>query len=301
MVTPELSIVVTTRNEEANLATCLQSIVEQTAAARLEVIVVDNGSTDNTREIAERYTPHVFEKGPERSAQRNYGMLEVARSAYVMYVDADMILAPSVAEAAVRQMRSEGLVGLYIPEVILGRGFWGAVRRFERSFYDGTVIDVARVIDRGVLARVGGFDPDLCGPEDWDLDKRLKQHGRLGLLTTASAPFSAGLQRFLRERGVDPKQHGAVLFHNEAELHLARYLSKKRYYTPGLELYAKKWGRDEPDVRRQLGARYRLAEVFLEQEKWKRCLRAPHLSFGVLTLRGLVGLTYVAERLRLLD
>jgi len=40
----------------------------------VEIIVVDNNSTDNTVKIAKRFTDKVYNKGPERSTQRNYGV-----------------------------------------------------------------------------------------------------------------------------------------------------------------------------------------------------------------------------------
>ncbi len=65
-----VSVVVTTKNEKKHIENCLLSIQEQTYP-HIETIVVDNASTDRTKEIARKYTDLVFDKGPERSAQRN--------------------------------------------------------------------------------------------------------------------------------------------------------------------------------------------------------------------------------------
>src|SRR5260370_20472625 len=51
---PEVSIIVPARNEEASLGDCLQSLTMQTGVS-YEIIVVDDGSTDRTREIAESF------------------------------------------------------------------------------------------------------------------------------------------------------------------------------------------------------------------------------------------------------
>ena len=69
--------------------------------------------------------------------------------------------------------RRSKIVGLYIPEIILGNNFYSKVRRFERLFYNGTVIDCARIFFKKEFFEVGMFDENLTGPEDWDLDKRL--------------------------------------------------------------------------------------------------------------------------------
>ena len=75
MKKPLLSVIVPTKNSERFLERCLKSIKSQTYK-NLEIIVVDNNSNDKTKEIAEKYTKLVFNKGPERSAQRNFGVLK---------------------------------------------------------------------------------------------------------------------------------------------------------------------------------------------------------------------------------
>lgn len=161
MTQPFVSLVITTKNEEKNIGNCLESIRWQTYPQNLlEVIIVDNNSLDKTKEIAGKYTKNVFNKGPERSAQRNYGM-KMARGKYLMYLDADMILSPIVIEKAVEKLSPVSNiqcpvstippVALYIPEVILGNSYWSKVRRFERSFYDGTVIDCARFVKKDIF------------------------------------------------------------------------------------------------------------------------------------------------------
>src|SRR5690554_5923098 len=101
-----VSVVITTRNEERNLRNCLLSVRAQSyPQERIEIIVVDNNSTDRTVEIAREFTPQVFTMGPERSAQRNHGIIEKARGDVVLYLDADMILAPETIAAGVAAMR----------------------------------------------------------------------------------------------------------------------------------------------------------------------------------------------------
>ena len=70
-----LSVIITTKNEEKNIANCLKSIKAQNYPHdKIEIIVVDNNSKDRTKEIAARFTDKVYNFGPERSAQRNYGI-----------------------------------------------------------------------------------------------------------------------------------------------------------------------------------------------------------------------------------
>ncbi len=339
---PLISIIITTRNEEKNIANCLKSIVNSNIALEqyryidkkkkesirlksykakslskplsYEIIVIDNNSTDRTKEIARKYTSHVYNKGPERSAQRNYGMIEKARGEYVMYLDADMILSPTVIKKAVEKFQSSSakpqasnvsLVALYIPEIVFGNSFWSRVRRFERSFYDGTAIDCIRIIRKEVFQKVGGFDLSLTGPEDWDLDKKIRQAGRVALLTKynfeeinkklKNIEISAALPREIEKlRNLTKKP---VIFHNEADFNLQKYLSKKQYYSKNFDLYIKKWGKDDPDIEKQFGLWYRYFWVFLEDGKWKRLLAHPVLTGGMYFLRVMVGINYILEKI----
>jgi len=293
-----VSVVVTTKNEEKNIANCLQSIMEQTYPEKLiETIVIDNQSADGTKDIARKYTDKVFDKGPERSAQRNFGIFSIANGAYILFLDADMILSPYLVAHCVDQIKAENCLGLYIPEIILGRSYWCRVRRFERSFYDGTVIDVARFVRKDAFERVKGFDESLSGPEDWDFDKKLRSLGTVGLAdgtsddnTDLSQWKQAGLVSGL---GVDPSKYGDVIFHNESGFNLKTYIRKKGYYAHDMDLYIAKWGRKDSDIICQLGFWYRFIGVFFEQGKWKKFIAHPDLDIGMYLLRFLVGFRYL--------
>ena len=169
---PLVSVIITTKNEEKNIAACLQSTEAQSYGKEfIESIVVDNNSTDKTKEIAQKFTKNIFNKGNERSMQRNYGAQQ-AKGKYYMYVDADMILSPTLLAHAVAAME-QGVVALHLRELVLGRKFFSRVRRFERCFYDGTAIDGARFFDREAFIACGGFDEATFAygsGEDWDIE-----------------------------------------------------------------------------------------------------------------------------------
>ncbi len=293
---PLVTVVVTTRNEERHIADCLRSVRNQRyPAERIELVVVDNASTDRTVALAREFTPHVYQQGPERSAQRNYGIIEHGSGEYALYLDADMILAPAVVARAVERMEAcRECTGLYIPEIVLGQGALARVRRFERSFYDGTVIDAARFFRREVFAAIGGFDLAMTGTEDWDLDKELRRRGKVELLCRYD--FRA-VERLVERHGPQELAGGPaaeeftlpVLFHDEAGQSLRRYFAKKAYYAGRMDRYLEKWGRDDPDLRQQLGPGYRFLGVFLEEGRWRRLIAHPGRAIGMYGLRLGVG------------
>ena len=157
---PLVSVVITTKNEEKHIVSCLKSIKNQDyPREKIEIIVVDNHSTDDTVKLAKQYTKNIFTKGPERSAQRNYGMITKSQGQYVMYVDADMELSKKVISSCVSKVtKNPDIIGLYIREIVTGDSYWSKVRRFERSFYEGTVIDCVRFIKKSAFVKVKGFD-----------------------------------------------------------------------------------------------------------------------------------------------
>lgn len=268
-----VSVVITTKNEQKNIENCLASIKRQSYPAQsIEIIVVDNQSNDQTKEIARKYTNKVFDKGPERSAQRNYGIMEVAQGEYVLYLDADMQLSKKVIEKGVEKFQEDDrIVALYISEIVTGNCYLSRVRRFERSFYDGTVIDGVRFVKRDKFKEVGGFDLSLTGPEDWDLDKKLKEIGKFALLQ-------------------EP------IYHNEEEFDLYKYLFKKSYYGRSFERYIHKWGKNDKDIQKQFGFIYRYFVIFFEDKKWKKLIKNPALAFGMYFLRFLVGIIFLFRK-----
>jgi glycosyltransferase involved in cell wall biosynthesis len=263
---PLVSVIITTKNEEKNIENCLRSIKNQTFK-NIELIVVDNFSEDKTVKIAAKYGAEIYSKGPERSSQRNYGA-QVASGEYVLYLDADMILSPTVIEECVEKCEIDRVDALYVPERIVGEGFWIKVRDFERSFYTGTVVDAVRFIRKDLFERVEGFDESLIGPEDWDFDRRIRQIGRTGIVNTS-------------------------LYHNEGRFNMKGYLKKKNYYSNGIKNYVRKWGPNDQETMKQVGVWYRLMGVFVEKGKWKKLIRHPLFMIAMYYLRLKVAVGYI--------
>ncbi len=267
----KVSVIITTKNEERNIARCLESVQNQLPGDYdLEVIVVDNASTDRTQEIARQYTSNVYTWGPERSAQRNFGV-QKAQGDYILYLDADMILDEDVVHSCIQRVQEKPwIVALYITEIVMGRSYFSRVRRFERSFYDATPIDGVRFIRRTDFLSVGGFEETFSGPEDWDLDNKLALQGDFDLINTP-------------------------IFHNEAEFDLRQYLQKKAYYAASFDKYIAKWGPNHSHVRKQFSPFFRYVGVFVENGKWRKLINASHLAVGMYFLRLLVGITFLVR------
>lgn len=210
-----VSIIVTTRNNHTTLPACLESIKLQTYP-NYELIVVDRDSEDDTKDIARQYTSHVFNMGPERSTQRNFGVKK-AKGAYVVIIDSDMELSPDVITACVHQVENHPeLKGIIIPEESFGKGFWAACKKLERSFYVGIDwIEAARFFDKKTYEKVGGYDEQLVSGEDWDLSGRVGEIGVIGRIDK-------------------------FIYHNEGQPKFFSSLRKKYYYAGLASTYLEK-------------------------------------------------------------
>jgi len=254
-----VSIIVTTKNSQEYIKKCLESIKKQ-SYKNIEIIVIDNNSTDNTSKIAKQYTKSVYNKGFERSAQRNYG-IKKAKGTYILYLDSDMILSKHVVKQAVIILNNNNkIVALYIPEIIKGDSCWTKIRNFERGFYNETAIDAVRITRKKDALEIKGFDENMYAGEDWDFNKRIKKRGELSSIK-------------------------APLYHDEHDFKISNFISKKAYYAKGINSYIKKWGMKDLDLKKQFGLYYRFIGVFIEKGRWKKVVLHPILTIKMLFLR----------------
>ena len=108
---PEVSIIIPARNEEASLRQCLQSLVTQTGVAR-EILVVDDGSTDRTRDIAQSFAEvRVVEARPlprnwcGKASACQTGA-DIARGKWLLFTDADTVHRPGSLARALAEARA---------------------------------------------------------------------------------------------------------------------------------------------------------------------------------------------------
>lgn len=183
---PLVSVIVPVFNGRDSLEPAIDSALAQTVP--LEVVVVDDGSTDGSGDIA----ASIAERDPRvrliqqtnrgLAAARNVGLRQ-SRGIYVAFLDADDLWLPRklatqlpflaedrvvFSDAFVMRCVSEGEERIFRP------GMLDSPIDFERLLEHNLVPILTAVVGRQLLLDVGGFDEELRSVEDWDLWLRLR-------------------------------------------------------------------------------------------------------------------------------
>jgi glycosyltransferase involved in cell wall biosynthesis len=216
--TPLVSVVIPCFNQAMFLGLALESVLNQTYRF-LEIIIVNDGSDDNTAEVAEKYLrPNVSyfwqsNKGP--ASARNTGIAH-SHGQFITFLDADDLFRPEALETGVRQL-------LAFPDCAFVYGHHrfinadGSVLKefkqqsFEGRYYEsllhhnfigmhGTVL-----YRRAILVQVGGFnpDPEVKGCEDYELYLRITRQFPICSHDTIVAEY---------------RQHGTNLTRNKSHM-----------------------------------------------------------------------------------
>ena len=121
-----LSVVIITRNEAHRIARCLTSI-----AWADEIIVLDSGSTDNTVEIAKKFTPHVFtDTNWQGFGVQKQRALSHATGDWVLNLDADECVDASLKSCMQQAIKAERFDAFRVP---IRMCFYGKPLRFSSS------------------------------------------------------------------------------------------------------------------------------------------------------------------------
>jgi len=183
-VTPLVSVVIPTYNRATDLKRALTSVLRQTWQ-HWEALVVDNHSTDNTREVLESFQDRrirlvsVHNKGVI-AISRNFGVANSTGS-YLAFLDSDDWWTPTkLADSVQRCEAGADLVyhDLYLVWSRRQRIYWRRrrTRALSAPAYDDLILkgnaicNSSVVVRRDVFARIGGFseDPSLVAWEDYD-------------------------------------------------------------------------------------------------------------------------------------
>ncbi len=205
-----ISIVVPTYNRAQLIAEALDSIVSQSYRP-LEIIVVDDGSTDETEDVLRRWGDlnekendlalhTIYQPNQGGNVARNRGIAE-ARGRYIAFLDSDDRWHPSkLGKQLAVFVGDQGIGGVYcgVQHVDLETG--RITEPARRSYPQGNILDQMLIKDvtaptstyvvrREVFEKVGTFDVELQARQDWDMWIRLAADCEIGCVARALVDY----------------------------------------------------------------------------------------------------------------
>ena len=189
---PTVSVIIPAYNQGHYLGKAIRSVLTQTFAD-FEIIVVDDGSTDNTRQVARSFSDsrmrYIHQQNAGLSAARNTGIRH-ATGAFLTYLDSDDLFLPEKLAILLAKFNAEPELGFVAGQAVLidendrriGEIFDKRLPEDSAQLLLGNPLHVGSVmVRREWQERVGFFDETLRSYEDWDMWLRLAKAGcRMG-------------------------------------------------------------------------------------------------------------------------
>jgi glycosyltransferase involved in cell wall biosynthesis len=226
---PTFTVVVPAFNAAATLASCVGSILQQTVS-NFEVVIVDDGSTDDTLQLARSVNdPRVQVHSQDNAglpAARNAG-ISVARNEVVCFLDSDDVLLPRYLETVQAAFAADPEVDFVYTDAWTFDDRTRRVRKHTTAHYQrpprpspSTALGMFReltirnfiivpvAVRREVIVAAGQFDEKMTSAEDWDMWLRLSAAGHrsaeaagpLGMRREHSAQMSANVLRMVQNQ-----------------------------------------------------------------------------------------------------
>lgn len=197
MPTPTISVIIPTRNRAAYLVEALDSVFAQTFPS-YEIIVIDDGSVDDTRQLLSTYIEqerirYTFQEQAGVSAARNRGV-SLAQAGYVAFLDSDDLFLPTKLEKQMKLFEQDAELGFvhcsFSKFDAQGRDL--GVRdtsRFSGWIYPSMLQEWSvlmampcMLMRTQAIREVGGFDEGMAWAEDLDLWRRIARRYAVGVV-----------------------------------------------------------------------------------------------------------------------
>lgn len=186
---PKISVVIPTYNCAGYITQAIESVLSQTNC-NYELLIIDDGSTDNTRQILQPYSKvlrYVYQNNQGVCATRNHG-IKIAQGEYVAFLDADDFFLPGKLAAQLAVFEAQPDLGIVHSgwrrvdsqgQTLMDVQPWENIAQLnlESWLQWKPVLPSAMMFRRQWLEKVGGFDPQYTVAEDVDLVLRLSLAG----------------------------------------------------------------------------------------------------------------------------
>jgi glycosyltransferase involved in cell wall biosynthesis len=212
-LTGGITVAIACFNQGRFLEQCIRSVLGQILAPD-EIILVDDGSTDSTREVAGSFDQvrYIFQRNAGLSAARNTA-LRAATTRYILFLDADDWLTPVALESAAAAIAAASRSAAFVHGGFHETDESGSVLRTRRATRDpdpfqrllrGNYIEMHGTVlyDAGLLRASGGFDETLRSCEDYDVFLRLARNHPVSAYEEVAAYYRRHPNSLVRDRFV---------------------------------------------------------------------------------------------------
>jgi glycosyltransferase involved in cell wall biosynthesis len=196
-----ISVIIPTYNRAGFLKEAVQSVLDQdywsqkNVPRAYELLVIDDGSTDSTREVVDSFPPPVvysYQKHRGISAARNLG-LKLSEGDFIAFLDSDDLWKKEKISAQMSVMTSlPQTMVCYTEEIWIRKGVFVNPKKKHKK-HSGWIFDKvlplcllslsSALFKRSVFEEAGGFDRDLPACEDYDLGLRVAHRYPIRLIT----------------------------------------------------------------------------------------------------------------------
>lgn len=254
-----VSVVIPTYNSARYIGETLESVLNQDYPC-LEVVVVDDGSTDNTKDVVKTFDPqrvtYLYQAnsgGP--SGPRNRG-IQQARGRYIALIDSDDIMLPGKIKRAVAMLSQQPRLGLVFtnfakfdevqgqyPSAFLDtyQHFWKLPKKQltesqyvieSDSAYEGLISEnyigtSGVVVPKTVFSQIGLFDESLQGPEDFDMWLRITSVYDVGFIDMIGHRYRIRTDSIMSRGGRKLIPHRLIVWQKQLARQLPDSLRKK--------------------------------------------------------------------------
>lgn len=194
-----VSVVIPTYNRKFFIQEALNSVLDQ-SYLDYEVIVVDDGSTDNTGEVIQNIygtrVHYYWQLNQGESVARNKG-IELANGEYIAFLDSDDKWLSRKLDIQVRMLDENPDIGMSFSQAqlinergdlqersVIGEHLNVSDISFEKLVMHNLIAGSvsSSLIRKDILERIGGFDPQIRYGEDWDLWLRINSLSKFGFI-----------------------------------------------------------------------------------------------------------------------
>jgi glycosyltransferase involved in cell wall biosynthesis len=224
-----VSVVIPTYNYGRFIADAIRSVVAQTLAP-VEIIVVDDGSTDDTAAVVGEFgenVKYIFQKNGGVCSARNLGVAE-SQGELIAFLDADDIWEPTKLEKQVAKFDASediGLVhcGMRVFDSDSGETIFLYLDGGEEGvaenllLWEDSAVNVSGsviLVNRKAFDKVGGFDTEIKCGEDWDFCYRVARQFSVGFVPEPLVNYRS--HAAAAHRNVHEMERGMSLFYEKA-------------------------------------------------------------------------------------